>query len=272
MKVRERILAGAGGTGDEFRRLHAAGFLPFPEFANYVNESSIEFVPKRSAGGVLEWQFKLHDCGSEWKCAMLNQAGQIVRSHLAKVRSREGERFLQLTRKALFEHGGYVCTKKRGKRIPDAKLTVEDIALTGIDTAWEAYEQRPAYGSRKWFTTFRGYEKDVMPVQQLDVELQSRREPRIRSRMLKGWSKIRKSWRREVAKDVQTPAAKLMNIVDKEAQTVSRGRWRPKTLRLAGGVLPPVSVGWVAGRRGQRWRPRRPRLSSRLRRVQPEIL
>jgi len=172
------------GSIAAYKRLLEAGCLPLPGFASVGAKASIILGP-----------LKLGEVDSEWKRAMWNMAGQRVRSHLGWVRRRANERMLWELRTNLFEHGGWIRTKRDGKAVRQEDLTPDDIRFKAPpDSEIGDFQQRAAYGVCQWVKALRQYETDEIPKHLEGVAFGAAEQPRIRQRTAKGWAKVRDKW------------------------------------------------------------------------------
>ncbi len=188
----------------DYKSLNEAACLPLPGFGKYIDEHNIEFG-----------DLKLHNCGSEWKRAMWNMAGQKVRSHLGWVRRRSREQLLWHLEKKLFEQGGWIRNKRNGKEIKSKERQPDDIVFSLPKTDKDDYQRREGYSTRRWFNDLQGeYEGVEMPRLFAGLTFAARSLPRIGERMVKGWPKIREKWRKVVTKKPNATTAELVEQVN----------------------------------------------------------
>lgn len=181
---REKFIEAAKRGARDYETLFRAGCLPLAGFGCYHDDSSVTL-------GTLA----LRNVGSEWKRAMWNMAGQRIRSHLGWVRRRANERMLWELTASLFERGGWIRTKQKGRSIKRVDLTPSDIRFES-PTAGEGgnFERKPAYSTRKWVQKLRQYESDEMPKHLEGASFGAAEGLRIRKRTAKGWGKVRRRW------------------------------------------------------------------------------
>lgn len=161
-----------------YRRLLEANCLPLPGLLRPGAKLGIE---KGSA---------------EWNYSMWNMAGQRVRSHLGWVRRRSKERLVWESSKVLFEKGGWVRAKRKGKRIKGDDRTPDDFRLSKPpEVEISEFEVCPGYGSRAWFRELRSYETNEMTKQLESMAFGAVQQLRVRKRTIKGWTKVRDKWR-----------------------------------------------------------------------------
>lgn len=196
----------------DYEQLCRNGCLPLPGFGCHHDDSSVTLGP-----------ISLMNVGSEWKRSMWDMAGQRVRSHLGWVRRRTNERLVWELLTALFNCGGWTRTK-RDKTNDKKNLIPDDIRFDApSETESADFEQRPAYGSRRWVAELREYESVEMPKHLEGIALGAAEQPRIRKRTAKGWSKIHEKWIDLIKKAQRPPsAADLVEAVNKMRTRKSR--------------------------------------------------
>jgi hypothetical protein len=199
----KRHAAEDSGAIAAYCALLLAGCLPLPGFATYTDKKNIEF-------GTL----KLVGCGSEWKRAMWNAAGQKVRSHMGWIRRRSAERLLLKKRKALFENGGWVRVRQDGKKLSVKNLCAEHILFSEPPVDAPDFEYRPPFVQRRWFQILQAYEETEMPKRLAGGAFGARTLLLIRPRMIKGWDRIRAKWRKVSSAKPGVAAEELIEEVN----------------------------------------------------------
>lgn len=202
------------GSIASYKRLLEANCLPLSGFARIGDDTSLVLG-----------SLKLGKVDSEWKRAMWNMAGQRVRSHLGWVRRRATERMLWELRTTLFERGGWIRTKRKGKPIRKEDFTSDDTRFEKPPEG-EApdFEHRPAYASMAWVKALRTYETDEMSKHLEGVAFGAAEQPRIRKRTAKGWTKVRDKWIDLIAKasKADRPAPSADDLLEAFDQMRSR--------------------------------------------------
>jgi hypothetical protein len=153
---------------------------------------------------------------SSWDYALWALAGRKMQSHLGWVRRRLDERLLFQKRKRLFEDGGWIRkiqrNKKTWKHIALGRLKNSDISFAQERPGDDFFPQA-AYSKSRWFRALQGYES-MMARQAAGLRFQSARQPRLRSRTIKGWAKVRAKWLKMIEKEAESTPNDLLQAFD----------------------------------------------------------